>query len=126
MTVKKEYPESALTDKILNLAIKIHKILGPGFKEKAYEKALAHEFTENKIKFARQKPITIKYDYITVGDQRLDFIVNKKVIVEIKAVPELNTSHKAQILSYLKATGIKVGLLLNFGRNRVEIKRVIH
>ena len=125
MGIDKTYKFSGLTDKVINLAIKIHKTLGPGFIEKIYEKALAHEFIKHKIKHKRQKKISVKYDCVLLGDQRVDFIVEDKIILELKAVSEINNIHKAQIISYLKAAELEVGLILNFAKDKLEIKRII-
>ncbi|MFH1199155.1 MAG: GxxExxY protein, partial [Candidatus Omnitrophota bacterium] len=116
---------SELTNKIINLAIKVHAILGPGFPERFYEKALAYEFNKNKVKCGKEKNMYIKYDNIALGIQRLDLVVEDKVILELKAVSEINESHTAQTVSYLKASGMKIGLILNFAKNKLEIKRVI-
>lgn len=125
MSVDSKYIHSEMTDKIINLAIKIHKGLGPGFAEKFYEKALIHELSKNKINFIPQKEIKIKYNNILLGTQIIDLVVEDKVIVELKVVSEINEINTAQIVSYLKSSGIKVGLILNFARNKLEIKRVI-
>ena len=115
-----------LTDKIIELAIKIHKKLGAGFIEKVYEKALMIELKKTNMRFEKQMPRRVEYDGILMGDQRVDFIIENKVIVELKAVTELGTIHKAQMISYLKTANKKVGLLLNFARPQLEIKRVMN
>jgi len=115
-----------LTDKIIELAIKVHKKLGPGFIEKIYEKALSHELNKGGINYEKQKSIRVKYDEILLGDQRVDMIIDNKIIVELKAVSELNDIHQAQMLSYLKAADKKVGLILNFAKPKLEIKRVVN
>jgi len=116
---------SELTDKIINLAIKVHKALGPGFPERFYEKALVYELGKNKINYNTEKNIYVKYDNIALGIQRLDLVVDDKVILELKIASEINEAHTAQIVSYLKASGMKIGLILNFAKNKLEIKRVI-
>ncbi|MDI6761745.1 MAG: GxxExxY protein [Thermodesulfobacteriota bacterium] len=123
---KGEFLYGDLTNKIIELAIKVHKKLGPGFIEKIYEKALSHELNKEGIKYEKQKSIRVKYDEILLGDQRVDMIIEDKIIVELKAVSELNDIHQAQMLSYLKAADKKVGLILNFGKPKLEIKRVIN
>jgi GxxExxY protein len=125
MSVNNNFIHSEITDKILKVAIKVHKILGPGFAERFYEKALIHELVKNKIKCVTEEEINIKYDGILLGRQRADLIVEDEVIVELKAVSEINEINIAQVVSYLKASGKKIGLILNFGRNKLEIKRVI-
>ena len=125
MSVNTRYLYSASTDKIISLAINVHKKLGPGFIEKIYEKALEHELEKSKINFKKQKQIKVKYDDVLLGDQRLDFLINNEVIVELKAVSEINEIHLAQMISYLKAASMKVGLILNFAKNKLGIKRVV-
>ena len=125
MSVNTRYLYSASTDKIISLAINVHKKLGPGFIEKIYEKALGHELEKSKINFKKQKQIKVKYDDVLLGDQRLDFLINNEVIVELKAVSEINEIHLAQMISYLKAASMKVGLILNFAKNKLGIKRVV-
>lgn len=125
MSVDERYLYSSLTDRIINLAINIHQKLGPGFIERIYERALGHELTKNKIDFEKQKLIKVKYDNILLGDQRIDFLIGDRVVIELKAVSEINEIHIAQMISYLKTVNKKVGLILNFAKNKLEIKRVI-
>lgn len=113
-----------LSNKIIGYAIKVHKSLGPGFIEKIYVKALAYELEKTKIKFVREKLVKIKYENILLGEHRLDFLVEEELILEAKAVFEINNFHMTQMLSYLKAADKKLGLILNFSRPRLEIKRV--
>jgi len=114
-----------LTGKILGALVEVHKKLGPGHYEKVYQKASSHEFTLQKLRFQEQIPTKINYKDIIVKELRLDFIVENKVVVELKAKKELDNMDKAQLLAYLKATGKKVGLLVNFGKKRIEIKRFV-
>ncbi|MCK4575500.1 GxxExxY protein [candidate division WOR-3 bacterium] len=114
-----------LTEKIIGLAIKVHKKLDPGFVERIYEKALAYEFKKANINFREQVDIKVKYEDIELGYQRVDFIV-EEVIVELKSVSEISEIHEAQLLSYLKATNIKVGLILNFAKKKLDIKRMVY
>jgi GxxExxY protein len=99
---------------------------GPGFVESIYEEALKVEFSEHSLSFESQKEITIEYLGVMVGVHRLDLLVENQVIVELKAVKELTDAHFAQLRSYLKATGLKVGLLLNFSKPTLEIRRVVN
>ncbi|HBU08941.1 MAG: hypothetical protein A2321_02485 [Omnitrophica WOR_2 bacterium RIFOXYB2_FULL_45_11] len=115
-----------LSNKIIGCAIKIHKDLGPGFVEKVYSRALVYEFQKNKIDFVREKTIKIKYNDIFLGEHRLDFLVADEIIVENKAIHEINNFNMAQVLSYLKAADKKLGLILNFSRSKLEIKRIVH
>lgn len=122
-------PESLykeLTSRILEAAIEVHRVLGPGFLEGVYEEALTHEFDLRGISFERQKVIAVPYKDITAGEHRLDFLVNGLVIVELKAVKDFDDAHLAQVMSYLKATGKRVGLLINFAKPRLMegVKRV--
>ena len=115
-----------LSNKLIGIAIEIHKQLGPGFTEKIYEKALEYELKENKVKFENQKVINVKYKDKLLGEQRIDFNVEDKIILELKAVSEINEIHMAQILSYLKSTDIRLGLILNFAKTKLEIKRIVN
>lgn len=117
---------NALSTKLIGHGIRIHKTPGPGFIEKIYSKAFAYELEKDKIKFIREKPIRIKYEGLLLGEHRLDFLIEDEIILELKAVYEINNFHIAQILSYLKATNKKLGLILNFSRSKLEIKRVVH
>jgi len=123
---KETHQFEELTNKIIGAAILVHRELGPGFIESIYEEALKVEFTEHNFSFESQKEITIKYLGVVVGVHRLDLVVEKQVILELKAVKELTDVHFAQLRSYLKATGLKVGLLLNFSKPTLEIRRVVN
>jgi len=115
-----------LTGKIIESAIIVHKKLGPGFLESIYQTALPIELAKQGLKVETQKGIKIFYDDKEIGFHRLDLIINREVIVELKTVKEFDNSHLAQLRSYLKATGLKVGLLLNFAKATLEIKRVVN
>ena len=121
--IPKNYPDSELTREVISSAIEVHSILGPGLLENVYEEALCHEFKIRNIPFERQKEIKLSYKGHSIGLHRLDLVVNDKVILELKAVNELNKIYEAQIISYLKATGLQVGLLINF--NAVKLKEGI-
>ncbi|MBU4344112.1 MAG: GxxExxY protein [Desulfobacteraceae bacterium] len=123
---KEEYQFEELSNKIIGAAIEVHRALGPGFLENIYEEALKIELSELKIYYDNQKEIKIKYRNIEVGQHRLDMIVENVIIIELKAVKEFADIHFAQLRSYLKATGLKVGLLLNFGKPTLGIKRVVN
>lgn len=99
---------------VIAAAIEVHRHLGPGFLESVYEEALAVELNLRQIPFQRQKSIAVDYKSYAVGEGRLDFLVNEVLVVEIKAVEVLAPIHIAQVLSYLKATGLQLGLLINF------------
>jgi len=120
------YQFEELSRKIIGAAIKVHRELGPGFLENIYEKALKIELSEHDINLEFQKEVIIKYQGIDIGTHRLDLLVENKIILELKAVKELADIHYAQLRSYLKATGLKVGLLLNFAKPTLEIKRIVN
>ena len=103
----------------------VHNILGPGYSENIYEEALAKEFRDRKIKYERQKLIEVYYKGERMGEYRLDMVVEGKIILELKAVSELNEIFVSQVISYLKATGLKLGILINFGSKRVNYKRIV-
>ncbi len=105
---------NAVTDKIIKCAIEVHRNLGPGLLESIYEKAMCHELSVNRVDFCNQVVIPIVYKGVSLGEHRLDLIVDDKVIVEFKAVDRMDPVFKAQLLSYLKMTGKKLGLLINF------------
>lgn len=121
-----EFLHGDLTDKIIKIAIEIHKKLGPGFIEKIYETALCYELKKTKIKYERQKEIKVQYEEIMLGHQRIDVLVDNKVLIDLKCVSELSNIHQAQIISYLKASQKRVGLLLNFAKPKLEIKRIMN
>lgn len=120
-----KYPHSKITNKIIQCAIEVHKTLGPGFLENIYEKALVYELNHADLKVKEQVSVPIVYKGTTIGEHRLDLLVEDEVIVENKTVNEFDEIHMAQVLSYLKATGKKIGLLLNFAKTKIDIKRVI-
>lgn len=103
-----------LTEQIIGCAIEVHRHLGPGLLESVYEKALCHEFNERGIGYESQVVIPITYKNVILGDFRLDLLVEDKIIVELKAVERDDPVFKAQLLSYQKLTGRKLGLLINF------------
>lgn len=120
----KEYKYKDITKLIIGSAYTVHDKLESGFLEKIYANSLAIELINSGLKVKVEYPIQVKYHNYVVGDYIADLIVEDKVIVEIKAVKELIEIHEVQLVNYLKATGIEVGLLINFG-NSVEIKRKI-
>lgn len=115
-----------LSNKIIGIAIKIHKNLGSGFVEKIYGKELAYEFKKEVIQFDQQKVIRVKYEDLELGDQRVDFMVADALILEVKVASRIIEIHQDQMISYLKTSGKKLGLILNFGRKRLEIKRLVN
>jgi len=121
----KAYYDS-LTEQIIGCAYAVGRELGSGFLEKIYENALLHELNKTCLKVENQKPIQVYYDGIVVGDYFADIVVNDEIIVELKAVKTMDKIHFAQCLHYLKATGNKLGLLINFGTSSVQVKRVVN
>ena len=113
-----------LTSKIIDAVYTVHNTLGFGFLEKVYQNALIIELLKRGIKAESEKPIKVLYADHVVGDYVADVVVDDKVILELKAVKELNDIHEVQLVNYLKATGIEVGLLINFGPS-VQIKRKV-
>jgi GxxExxY protein len=122
---KSKYQFEELSKKVIGAAIEVHRLLGPGFLESIYEEALKIELSKHKMHYEAQKEIRIQYSGVEIGCHRLDLIVENKIIVELKAVKEFADIHFAQLRSYLKATGLKVGLLLNFAKPTLEIKRIV-
>jgi GxxExxY protein len=114
---------SEITEQVIAAAIRVHRELGPGFLESIYEEALAVEFALSGIQFIRQHPVPLFYRDHQIGEHRLDFLVEGKIIVELKAISELQDIHFAVGRSYLKATNLQDGLLLNFATVPLTIKR---
>lgn len=107
--------EKDLTDQIISAAIEVHKALGPGLLESAYQLCMAHESTLRKLPFEQQVPLKVSYTGLKLdGGYRLDFIYDHRVVVELKTVESVLPVHEAQLLTYLKLTGIRVGLLIKF------------
>ena len=113
-----------LTERIIAAGIRVHKELGPGFLEAMYEEALAIEFAAASIGFERQKLLPVFYREHLIGEHRLDFLVEQKVILELKAITALEDIHFAIVRSYLKAANLNDALLLNFAGARLIVKRV--
>ena len=111
---------------IIEACMEVHTILGPGFTEKLYEEAVIREIAKRSIAFERQKLIEVFYKGDKIGEYRLDIVVDNKIILELKAVAELNSTFEAQLFSYLKATNLKLGILINFGKKKLEFKRIVN
>jgi len=114
------------TEKILNASFEVHKALGSGFLESVYEAALAMEFDLQNISFERQKKLDVYYKNRTVKSFYADYLVEGRVLVELKAIRTYTENEIAQLLNYLKGGGIEVGLLLNFGSSSLQWKRLIN
>jgi GxxExxY protein len=127
MIQNKEFPLKEVTEKIISCAMEVHSALGPGLLESLYEEALVEEFKLRNILFERQKEIIMKYKGKNIGNHRIDLLVEDKVIVELKATDAINKIYEAQLLTYLKATNKRIGLLVNFNVERLKdgIKRLI-
>jgi len=114
-----------ITDKVIGCAFVVSNILGAGFVEKVYENALAHELRSASLAVAQQYAIAVRYKDIIVGEYVADLLVANEIIMELKAVRPLDEIHAAQCMNYLKATGLRVCLLFNFGKPRVEVRRIV-
>jgi GxxExxY protein len=115
-----------LTGRIIACAIEVHKALGPGFLESIYEAAMTVELKRAGLNVESQKPLRVLYREVLVGEHRLDLLVEDKIVVELKAISELEDIHFAIVRSYLKAAGLEHGLLLNFATMPLTVKRVIY
>ena len=115
---------NSLSRQVIGCAFTVLNTLGAGFVEKVYENALVHELRKAGLAIEQQKGVTVIYDGIEVGAYVIDLIVEQTLLVELKAAKALDPAHHAQCINYLKASGLRLGLLLNFGTPRLEIKRV--
>ena len=114
-----------LSEQIIGFAITVANTLGSGFVEKVYQNALAHDLRKAGLLVEQQYGVVVRYDGVIVGDYSADLLVERSVLVELKAVRTLDAVHGAQCLNYLKATGLQLCLLINFGNPRLEIKRLV-
>ncbi|MEW5868468.1 MAG: GxxExxY protein [Chloroflexota bacterium] len=110
---------------IVGAALEVHRVLGRGFLEAVYQKALEHEFSLRSIPFEAQKKLPVQYKDISIGEYIADFLVGDQVIVEIKAISALDKVHEAQAHHYLAATGLELAILLNFGAASLQQKRIV-
>jgi GxxExxY protein len=106
-------------------AQRVHAALGPGFPEQVYHRAMCHELAKARIPFVSEKAVEVSYDGIVCGEFRMDLVVEDKIVLELKALEHLTDVHLAQALSYLKATALKLAMLINFGQKSLETKRVV-
>jgi len=125
MNTNKELIHGDVVGDIVGAAFEVHNVLGYGFLERVYENALVVELSKRGLAVDAQRQLKVKYKDAIVGDYVADLIVADKVIVELKAEDTYNKQHEAQLLNYLKATGLKVGVLINFGRTKCEFKRLV-
>lgn len=114
-----------LSKRIIGCCLEVHKTLGPGFLEKIYEEALCLELEKTGLGYERQKPVCILYAGKAIGEHRLDLIIEKLVVVELKATAGIEDIHLATARSYLKATSLQLALVINFARPTFDIKRVV-
>ncbi|MBK9731143.1 MAG: GxxExxY protein [Chitinophagaceae bacterium] len=122
--IKEEYKYSDITQKIIGCAMKVHSTLGNGFQEVIYQRALAIEMGKQSLEFVREMEMPIFYESEPIGTRRVDFFVESKIMVELKALTQLEKVHLAQALNYLEAYKMEIGLLINFGNTRLEFKRL--
>src|SRR5690554_1704387 len=122
--IKEQYKHSEITKKIIGCAMKVHSTLGNGFQEVIYQRALAIEMDKQGLSFERELEMDIYYDKEHIGTRRVDFFVEDKIMVELKALVNLENVHLAQALNYLEAYQIEIGLLINFGSTSLQFKRL--
>lgn len=114
-----------LSHKIVGCAQRVHSAMGPGFPEAVYAKALLHELGKAGIPFESEKPVEVFYDGVVCGEFRMDLVADERIVVELKALQALNDEHVAQAISYLKAAGLRLAILINFGAKSLEAGRVV-
>jgi len=124
--MKIDYLHKDLTENIIGAAMEVHNTLHNGFLESVYEEAMAIEFDLQKISFERQKPIDVFYKGRLAKQYFCDFVIDRNVLVELKAIKKLSETESAQVLNYLKATDLSLALLFNFGSSSLEFKRIIN
>ena len=117
---------NSLSETLIGLSYKVYNQLGRGYLEKVYKNALAHELTKVGITLQQQPFLIVRYDGIVVGEFQPDLIIDNKLLVEIKAVFEITKNHEAQCFNYLKASSLKLGLLINFGATSVQVRRKVN
>jgi GxxExxY protein len=120
------FQHKEITEQIIGAAYEVHRVLGYGFLEKVYQKAMQVELIDRGLKAEREHGITVFFKNKLVGEYQADLLVEEAIIVELKIAKQYNKEDEPQLLNELKATGIKVGLLVNFGRSKVEFKRMVY
>jgi GxxExxY protein len=125
-TIKEQYKYSDITAKIIGCAIEVHTILGNGFQEVIYQRALEKEFMLLGIPFLREFEMPIFYKKEQIGTRRVDFLVREVVSIELKAITQLEDVHLAQAINYLEAYNLEIGMLINFGAKSLQFKRLIN
>ncbi len=126
MAVDNQYKYSEITEKIIGCAFKIHSVLGFGFTENIYQRSLQVELEKQNLKFFREYETPIIYDNVEVGFRRVDFLIEEKVIVELKRVAEITNRELVQTLNYLKAFKKEIALIINFSEESLKFKRLIN
>ncbi|MFN8208960.1 MAG: GxxExxY protein [Bacteroidales bacterium] len=121
--VNEKYKYSELTGRIIGCAMEVHKALGNGFQEVIYQRALAYEMELQGLHYSREFEMPVYYKEIHVGTRRVDFLVEKTISVEIKAVIQIEPVHLAQAINYLEAYNLEIGLLINFGETKLKFHR---
>ena len=119
-------PLNMLTRQVIGCAMRVSSSLGCGFLEKVYENALIYEIRKHDLPCAQQVPLKVRYDGVVVGDYTADLLVDERLLLELKAATAIDKIHMAQTLNYLRATDLRIGLTLNFGKPKLEVKRVVH
>ena len=127
MALELDKDTESLAYRIIGCAIEVHREIGPGYLESVYENALSVELTQQGIEYKRQVPVDVEYKGVNVGQGRIDLLVNGSIIVELKTIDQFAPIHQAQVISYLKATGLQLGLLVNFNTEVLKdgIRRVV-
>ena len=123
--IEKKYKYQDLTREIIGAAMEVHRHLGNGFQEVIYQRALAIELGMRDIEFVREMEMPLNYKDFDIGTRRVDFFIDEKIMLEIKAVVQLEDVHLAQAINYLEAYGMEIGLLINFGNTSLQFKRVM-
>ncbi len=116
--------DAEITEQIIRAVIKVHRTLGPGFLESVYQNSLLIELENQGLRIEAEKPIVVTYEGKPVGNHRLDLVVEERIIVELKAVEDLSQAHYAQLRSFLKASRLETGLLINFAKEKADFRRV--
>jgi GxxExxY protein len=124
--VNREYKYSEITGKVIGASMEVHKILGNGFQEVIYQRALANELNNVGVSFQRELEMPIYYKGDQIGSRRVDFLIEGVISVELKALTKLEDVHLAQAINYLEAYSLEIGLLINFGAKSLEFKRLIN
>ncbi len=126
MIIKEQYKFSELTGKVIGAAMEVHRLLGNGFQERIYQRALEKEMILRDIPFSREYEMPVFYKGEIIGTRRVDFLIDGSVCVELKALTKLEDVHLAQAINYLEAFNLEVGLLINFGNKSLEYRRLIN